>query len=375
MPKKALSTQFITNIVTPVNQRKQTYFDTRTKGLVLEVRVSGGKTFYLRYTDDRGKTRYIKLADVKDVTLAQARKLCDQKRNQLAMGIDPLEDKATKRNVPTFAEFATERYLPYAMASKRSWKTDETLIRKHLIPLYGTRHLDEIKPQDVLSLQQKGIQDGAAPGSINRRLILLRSMFNLAWKSWEIAGVTRNPTQGLKLLPENNKKERYVTQSEFNRLYRAAEASPNPMLQYIVAFLIMTGARKNEVLRATWQEFDLMDREWHIHETKSGLARRVPLNDGALAILNVVKGLSRSEYVFGNPKTGQHFTHVWNSWNSARKKAGLPNVRLHDLRHTFASLLINNGRSLYEVQKLLGHTQVKSNHPARAAGYQVPSSR
>lgn len=360
MPVTDLTPTFVATVVCPDSKRKELFVDRRLKGFVLEVRKSGGKTYYLRYSDERGRVRYMKLADAADVTLAQARILCERQRTKLAMGIDPLAEKAIKRQVPTFKEFALERYMPFVRVNKRSWQTDETLTRTHLIPLFGNKHLDEITTEDVLMVQQKGLEDGAAPGSINRRMILLRRMFNLAWRDWKIAGVTCNPTHGISLLKENNAKERYVTADEMARLYEAVCNSQNTMLQDIVAFLLLTGARRNEVLHATWQDINLTTGKWRIPETKSGYARYIPLNDGALAILHRMSGVSRSQYVFGNPKTGKPYVHIWYAWNTARKKAGLPDVRLHDLRHTFASLLINNGRSIYEVQKLLGHTQIKT---------------
>jgi integrase len=132
------------------------------------------------------------------------------------------------------------------------------------------------------------------------------------------------------------------------------------MLYEIVAFLLLTGARRDEVLHATWGDFDLERGDWRIPVTKSGSARHVPLNDGALRLLDQIRGKSGSEYVFGNPDTGSYYRHIFSAWDTARKHAGLPDVRLHDLRHTFASLLVNSGRNLYEVQKLLGHTQVKT---------------
>lgn len=360
MPKTILNTQLVTNIICPEGKRKETYFDTATKGLCLEVRISGGKTYFLRYTDERGKTRYTKLADARDVSLPQARKLCDRTRNEIAMGVDPLDSKATKRAVPTFESFVKEQYMPFVQTNKRSWKTDETLFRTHMIPFFGKKRLDEITTADVLRFQQKGIQDGAAPGSVNRRLIMLRYMFNLATRDWKIPGVTKNPTEGIRLLQENNKKERYIKPEEMAKLYASVKASTNIMLPYIVAFLVLTGARKNEVLHATWDDFDLDRGDWRIPTTKSGNARHIPLNDGALRILEMVRGVSRSEFVFGNPKTKSPYQKLFYAWDVARKRAGLPDVRLHDLRHTFASMLINNGRNLYEVQKLLGHTQVKT---------------
>lgn len=360
MPKARLDTRFLSHACCPDGKRKETYFDTSMRGLCLEVRVSGGRTFYLRYRDTRGKTRYAKLADAQHVTLPQARTLCDRMRNKIAMGIDPLAERAVKRQVPTFADFARDRYMPFSQANKRSWQTDDTLIRTHLIPAFGSKHLDEITTEDVLTMQQAGLTAGAAPGSVNRRLILLRYMFNLAWRDWKIAGVTENPTHGIRLLKENNKKERYVRAEEVKRLYHEVCKSQNTMLKHIVAYLLLTGARRNEALHATWQDVDLVKGMWRIPETKSGYARHLPLNDGAMAVLQQVQGCSRSQYIFGNPKTGKPYVHVFYAWNTARKKAGLPDVRLHDLRHTFASLLINNGRSIYEVQKLLGHTQIKT---------------
>ena len=180
MPKARLDTRFLSHACCPDGKRKETYFDTSMRGLCLEVRVSGGRTFYLRYRDTRGKTRYAKLADAQHVTLPQARTLCDRMRNKIAMGIDPLAERAVKRQVPTFADFARDRYMPFSQANKRSWQTDDTLIRTHLIPAFGSKHLDEITTEDVLTMQQAGLEAGAAPGSVNRRLILLRYMFNLA---------------------------------------------------------------------------------------------------------------------------------------------------------------------------------------------------
>ena len=360
MPKIALDQRAVSHAKCPEGKRKETFFDRQTKGLCLEVRASGGRTFYLRYTNDRGRTRYLKLADARDVTLAQARKLCDRKRSELAMGVDPLEEKATKRAVPTFEAFVRDSHLPYVRARKRSWKTDVAIFRTHLIPFFGKQHLDEITTEDVMRLQQKGIEDGAAPGSVNRRIIMLRAMFNLVIHEWKLPGVSENPTAGIRLLPENNAKERYVTPDELRRLLDACMASSNPMLYHIVAFLLVTGARRNEVLHAKWHDFDLQRGDWRIPRSKSGQARHVPLNDGALRLLEQVRGKSGSEYVFGNPETGSYYRNIFSTWETARTRAGLPDVRLHDLRHTFASLLVNSGRNLYEVQKLLGHTQVKT---------------
>lgn len=155
-------------------------------------------------------------------------------------------------------------------------------------------------------------------------------------------------------------KERYLSVEEAQHLYESVCQSDNEMLRYIVPMLILTGARRREVLDAKWEDFDFKRLSWRIPFTKTGRPRHIPMSDGVISLLNSIPRFDRCPYVFPNPKTRKPFVSVFNSWNTARAKAGLPDVRMHDLRHSFASFLVNNGRSLYEVQKLLGHTQIKT---------------
>jgi integrase len=233
------------------------------------------------------------------------------------------------------------------------------LLKVHLLPRFAERYLDEIGREDVQRMHIDRRMQGAAPGSANRLLILMRYMFNLA-KKWEIPGAESNPTEGIPLMAVNNMKERYLSIEEANALYEAVCRSENRMLQFIVPMLLFTGARKREVLDAQWKDFDVDRKLWRIPLSKSGKARFVPLSDGALHVLKQVPRENHSAWVFSNPKTGLPFVTIFTSWNTARTSVGLGDVRMHDLRHSFASLLINSGRSLYEVQKLLGHTQVQT---------------
>ena len=187
----------------------------------------------------------------------------------------------------------------------------------------------------------------------------MRYIFNLAIR-WETPGITQNPTAGIRLFDENNQKERYLTQVEAHQLYAAVVKSDNPMLRYIVPMLILTGARKREVLDARWSDLDLDRRQWRIPVTKSGKVRFVPLSDGVLNLLGTIPKRSGCPWIFPNPKTNKPFISIYYSWDTARKDAGLDDVRMHDLRHSFASFLVNSGRSIYEVQKILGHTQIKT---------------
>jgi integrase len=197
-----------------------------------------------------------------------------------------------------------------------------------------------------------------APGSCNRLLILLRYLFSCAIK-WETPGIKNNPTAGIPLMKEDNQKERYLSTQEAQRLYNQLQQSDNQMLQFIVPMLILTGARKREVLDARWEDFDFDRRHWRIHTTKLGKPRFVPMSDGVVTLLESVPRFDCA-WVFPNAKTLKPYVSFFCSWNSARGKADLQDVRIHDLRHSYASFLVNAGRSLYEVQRLLGHTQIKT---------------
>jgi integrase len=359
MAQISLTQSFVNATSCPTGQSKQEVTDLSCKGLVLEVRKSGGKTYYLRYTNNRGKQRQYRIGNASILTLVQARAKCRSALNQFAIGEDPCEVKAQTRAIPTFATFIEEQYLPYVKSYKRSWVSDVSLLKNHLLPRFGTKYLDEITRQDIVKMHYERKASGAAAGSANRLLIMMRFIFNLAVR-WELPGIKSNPTKGVPLMEENNKKERYLSVEEAQRLYTAVCASENPMLQYIVPMLILTGARKREVLDAKWQDFDFLRRIWRIPTTKTGKARHVPLSDGVISLLSAMPRNQKCEWTFANPDTGKPYVSIFWAWDSARTKADLSDVRIHDLRHSHASFLVNAGRTLYEVQHILGHTQVKT---------------
>ena len=357
MPVVNLTQQVLKTLSCPASSKKVDYFDSSCKGLLLEVRVSGGRTYYLRFTDERGRNRQLKLGDARDISLGQAKQLADKARNQIAMGQDPAADKAVHRQAPTVYDFIHDSYLPFVQGYKRSWKCDQGLLRKHIEPIWGKRYLDQITKPDVIALMAKH-RTTHAPGSCNRLLILLRYLFSCSLK-WEVPAIKNNPTAGIPLMKEDNQKERYLSTDEAQRLYTQLQQSDNQMLQFIVPMLILTGARKREVLDARWEDFDFEHRHWRIHTTKLGKPRFVPMSDGVVNLLGSIPRFD-CEWVFPNPKTLKPYVSIFCSWNTTRSKANLQDVRIHDLRHSYASFLVNAGRSLYEVQRLLGHTQIKT---------------
>ena len=357
MPKMLLNRKSVLRAVSPPGHTN--FFDTRLPGFLLEVRFDGGKTFYVRYRREDGRLRQCKVGSAEHLTVEQARQQARDLLARAALGKDPLEERQRLREIPTFSQLVAERYLPHARSYKRSWKKDESILRNHLLPRLGRKRLDQITSSDVVALHQGRRADGAAPASANQALILLRYIFNLAAK-WEVPGVIKNPAKGVALFEENNKRERYLSQEEVKRLNGALINSVNPMLRYIVPMLLMSGARKREVLDARWEDFDESRRLWRIPTTKSGKARHVPLSDGMIRVLHAIPRLPGCPFVVPNPKSRRPFTSIYYAWHTARTAAGIPDVRMHDLRHSFASFLINAKRSLYEVQRILGHSQVRT---------------
>lgn len=357
MPKLRFTPQFVKTAICEQGKRKTLYFDIDCKWLILEVRSSQTATYYLRYQGVRGATRLLKIGDSRDLSLAQARQMADKYRSMIAMGEDPASERSELKQVPTVYDFIHKSYLPFVEGYKRSWKCDLGLLRKHIEPVWGKKYLDQITKADIISLFAKH-RTTHVPGSCNRLLILLRYMFSLA-KKWEIPAIKSNPTEGIPLMKEDNQRERFLTSEEAQILYEELKHSDNKMLQYIVPMLILTGARKREVLDARWEDFDFERRSWRIHTTKLGRPRYVPLSDGVISLLDSIPRFD-CEWVLPNPKTLKPYVQIFSAWDTARKAVGLSDVRIHDLRHSFASFLVNSGRTLYEVQRLLGHTQIKT---------------
>ena len=224
--------------------------------------------------------------------------------------------------------------------------------------------MGQAKPPDIAVFLEQMKSEGYALGTCNRALVMLRYGFELAIK-WKVEGVDSNPLKEVKNLVFDNKVERYLTPDQTQALLVSIRESENEELEFIVLFLIYTGARKREVLEARWQDIDWVRKSWRIPKTKSGKIRHVPLSNGAMKVLDklqlkMLPGQIKAPSIFANPRTGVPYVSFYYSWNNARVRAGMPEFRIHDLRHSFASCLVNAGRSLYEVQELLGHADIKT---------------
>jgi len=358
MPKVDLNRAFVERATCTPGKAKVDYFDSEQRGFMLEVRSSGGKTYYQRYTDERGRERQFKIGPADAITLDQARKRARVILAQAVLGADPAARRRELREIPTLAELVRDRYLPHVKAYKRSWRTDETVFRVHILPVLGSRPLDEISGDAIADLLQRMRDQGYATGTTNRVLILMRFIFNLARK-WKIPGVGENPTFGLSTAPDVQR-DRFLSPEETQRLIASINVDENRSAAQTIMLLLLTGARRNEVSHAKWEYVDWERQTLLVPISKTGRPRSITLNGRAMALLRSIPRVEGNPYIFPSPLTGRPCPSLHFPWTRIKERAGLHGVRLHDLRHSFASFLVNEGVSLYVVQGLLGHTQPRT---------------
>ena len=357
MPNVNLDAAFVRSAICPEGKGKVDYYDNSITGFVLEARSTGGMTYYLRYRDPHGRQRQQKIGDAKSISFDKARSAAEKLRSRVVLGESPIEEKKLKRTIPTIGELYRETYLPYLQSYRRNMESDLSFHQNHLLPKFGTKHLDELTQQDVNEAQQSMRNAGYAPGTANKYVVQIRYMYNVAKKA-KIHGADFNPAAGVKQYTVNGR-ERFLTQEEIGRLRDAVAKSTCKPLKYIVALLLMLGCRKTELLTAKWEHVDLERRTWRIPLSKSGKVRHIPLSAAAVAIFEDLPRWKGCPYVIPNPRTLVPLSDFHEPWHTACRRAGLKDVRIHDLRHTFASNLVNAGHSLFVVSRALGHSSTR----------------
>lgn len=358
MPTMSLTAQFVREAACGAGRRKTDFFDVGQRGFLLEVRQSGGKTFYQRYTDERGRERQYKIGPADVLTLDQARRKAKQVVAEALLGADPQQKRREMRGIPLLKDFVAERYLPYVRGYKNSWVTDETVLRIHVLPKLGNLALDEIKAEAISTLVNAMREDDYAPGTMNRVIVILRYIYNLARK-WKVPGGLENPAAGLSAGPDVQR-NRFLSEEEAEALVRSIHADENQTASRSIMLLLLTGGRRNEITHARWDYIDWNKKTLLVPKSKSGRARVIALNQSAIALLTSTPRLDGNPYIFPSPVTGRPSASLFFPWDRIRKRAGLEDVRLHDLRHSFASFLVNRGVSLYVVQGLLGHLHART---------------
>lgn len=295
----------------------------------------------------------------------------------IADGADPSADRSARRDDPTLSELA-DSYLaegPAAKPAKKasSWATDRSNIQRHIKPLLGRRHLSALSRADVQKFQRdvtagksaadvktkprgRAIVEGG-PGTAARATVVLAAMIQ-----WAVAQGLRadNPAKGVKL-NKLQSRERFLSFAELTALGDAiakAEASGvNRLALAALRLLVLTGARKSEVLSLRWEHVDFERAALRLPDSKTG-AKVVPLGAPALEVLAALpRDDDASPFVFPAGRGKGHLIGLPAVWRKVAKAAKLQGVRIHDLRHGFASVAAADGSSLYIIGKMLGHTQ------------------
>ena len=331
--------------------------DTIISGLKVLVGKNGNKKFLLRYSFE-GRKRSIALGGFGALSVDDARVLANQHKATLAQGIDPKQLRDEKLSVMTFREFAVSLYLPHAKANKRSANSDEAKLRMYLIPTFGQEPLARITTQAIQRYQNRLIIT-LSPATANRHLSLLHRLFVLA-EQWGYAD--KNPCRGINKFKENNKRQRFLSEHEIRALFVAADEDENQYAAAYVKILLLTGVRRTEGLNAKWSDIQVVagQASWYIPHTKSGRSRYVVLNAMAIKILEGIDRIPDNPYVFPGKVVGNPINNPIKAFKRMIKKAGIESsFRLHDIRHTVASLIINNGGTLYDVQATLAHANAK----------------
>lgn len=223
---------------------------------------------------------------------------------------------------------------------------------KSFLPHFGGMLLSKITPKHIENFKRKRLnEDKVQPSTINRDLAILKHMFNIAKKLRDYDG--KNPVEEVKFFQERQCEMRILDKEEINQLINVS----NDYLRPIILIALNTGMRQGELFNLRWNDVDFIEHYIFIKETKSGFARKVPMNSLVTATL---KNINReSEFVFCNPKTKGRLKSVARSFKTACKKTGVPDLRFHDLRHTAATYMVTRGTDLVTVSKILGHSDIK----------------
>ena len=258
---------------------------------------------------------------------------------------------------------AWEKFLPWAMTNKKSWKEDQSRWTHHVEPHLALKRLSRITPADIQGLLDR--MPGHAPATRKQVLALVKRLFN-----WSIkAGLYDGPNPALRVeAPRfDNSRTNPLTQEALVKMLEGLEAFGNKHFRLVVLYALFSGKRRGEILKLEWKDVDLVNGIVTYRNTKSGSTQALPMNESCRGLLKEAKELAPQSAVLssGSPKetawvfpcsTGAYYHSFDATWRRFRKRYGLEGYRFHDLRHTFASYLASSGQvDIYTLKELLGH--------------------
>ncbi len=330
-------------------------WDDTVTGFGLRIYPSGRKAFVLSYRT-QGRKRLLTLGEYGTLTLDKARDLAIRQKGQVIDGKDPLAERKSIAGAKTVAELC-HTYLDRYAVHKKSVSEDKRRIAQHVVPLWGNRKVEHLKRAEIAEAHHNVGQDH--PYEANRRLALIRRMLNLARHWGFVDEGWPNPASGIPMHPEQSR-DRWVTPEELPRLAQSIDEEPNVYIRSTLWLYLLTGMRRNELLRAKWDDIDWNRNELRLGETKAGRTHYVPLSPPALAILESIPRQEFNPYILCGARKGRHLVNINSPWRRVRERAGVMDVRLHDLRRTVGSWLAQAGNDLHLIGKVLNHSNLST---------------
>jgi integrase len=345
----------------PHGKSRAEFCDSEVRGLYLLVSDKGQRTFFWRTKID-GKTTHRKIGRISEITLVDARAEVKRLKEQQALsaGQGNLSVDVINKASMTMSDLWQE-YYPFAQSTiPRSSSRLEQLWRLRIKIRFSDVKLRDMNPRQIQNfLIDLRTKEHMSAATCDYHAALLKRLGNLAVR-WGYLDVSF--AKGIEMYHEENGVENILTDQQLRNLLEVLYTDSNRPVCQIALFLLSTGARLSEALKAKWSDIDEDRMLWVVPaaNSKSKRARSIPLSDSALAVLKQVARKNADQYVFTNRKTGKPYVNIFRPWDRIRRKAGLGFLRCHDLRHNFASYCVNNGRSLYEVSRLLGHADTRT---------------
>lgn len=392
MPRVRLTKEFIEKLKFPerLTSDHSTFLvhDADVRQLAVRVYANGRKKFVLRYRDAYGRFRFHDLCEYSPgpdgTSLFQVRSQAQRKLGEIEGGTDPNRERKARRATVTVKELC-DRYVREVSSKKRSGWQDEVRIERRIKRQLGPLLLPEVTPKHIADLHQR-ISDMGFKTEANRVRSLISHIWTKALEWGLIPYGVAKPTLGVVKNPEKPRTSGALRDEQVDDLVNAILAyGPAPVadrpeegadakiVRAVFLFLLATGLRKGEVLGARWEHVNIDRETLFLPDTKAGEPRSVPLSSEAIKVLEetraVVMAIGGSPWVFPSvARPGQPLQSINKAWERIRAKAGLPAVRIHDLRHNIGSRLADAGASAYLIQQALGHKTLRASqiyvHPS-----------
>lgn len=334
----------------PETGKRDTYHDTKTPGLQLRVTSTGAKTFSVYRRTKGGSPERVTLGRYPEMTIEQARKSSAEINLHINAGKNPADRLREAKREMTLSDLFQE-YMERRAAFNRRPDKPQATYRLYLSD-WDKRKLSTIKHEEVDRLHKK-IGRNIGQVTANIVLKLLHVMFNKAINEWRI-WKGENPAHGIAKFPEQSR-DRFIQSDELPRFFQAVAAEENEIIRDYVLMSLLTGARRSNVLAMKWQDISFDRHEWRIEETKNGSPQTVTLSPEAIEILQNRIPSDDAVFVFpGSGKSG-HLEEPKKGWQRILARAGIDNLRIHDLRRTLGSWQAKTGASLAIIGKSLNH--------------------